>query len=764
MRKLLITMVLLQVFGACSKKGAESKRDPEEEQRQFIDYMKARVPMKIPEGDFDPEHEPSKVLLDEDGVGIYSDRIVLLLKDHHSEEAIRELNTLVDSLNAEIIGKIGKYGHYTIRVNTSTEQELLDLISQIETHTFIQGASTVISNSGDFVITNPVYSSKKKEIKNSTVTKEDYCKYQTGDNLLNISGNASCAFKGMEYYQTFAMLNALRKDGLFSNNTHLVNVIFDHQFSLNHEEFDLDKMIIEADVEVPLARPEERVPQSNLGGRNDEHGTSVASVMVAKENGKTSAGYGSSLINNLTTYIYDKTPTLNWVSYEREISRIMETNVVAHSFCTEYGVCDFDKIAVFNLSAYWGVIDSAQCNARIRRITKNIIRPFFQKMISEPENKDTVFIVGMPNQDPSGMTTFPEDCYAPAGLDATNLITVAGHRSYQNQTDVCQTHELYGSFGNGVTIFAPAENIALLDLTTANGNSMATPIVSSLVLLIKSINPSLTPIQIKEYITKYSEYHQDNRWCERVPQVCGSGWSDIDNAEFPRASFYLPVMKVLMDKEKCKTNRSKEICKAINLFGGELPDHSSFALNRLCGGLNLESSYFGDHKIDSCSNDPMSTTGDICTEDFASGTIDPMSKTTRITSNSDDLMLTIDCRDPQTFTLSELGIGGYPIMSPEDIGDGNKACGVTLFHSGKNYLSVSGDLEFDYCIINSYSITNGNPSSVSVWGSFSSILTEPGNITDGYELYGQLALEFFSNTAIMNDEAVVSYLLENCVN
>jgi len=86
----------------------------------------------------------------------------------------------------------------------------------------------------------------------------------------------------------------------------------------------------------------------------------------------------------------------------------------------------------------------------------------------------------------------------PASYNSTNIISVAA-------TDHNDIRALFSNFGlSSVDLAAPGTNIwsTYLDGTYAlmSGTSMATPHVSGVVALVKSVNPSLTAVQIKNII------------------------------------------------------------------------------------------------------------------------------------------------------------------------------------------------------------------------------------------------------------------------
>ncbi|MBU1221845.1 S8/S53 family peptidase [Myxococcota bacterium] len=548
-------------------------------------------------------------------------------------------------------------------------------------------------------------------------------------------------------------------------------LINDKNFLLNHNEIDTSQIVILNSLPSPAESPLSLIPPNNLGSSTVSHGTGIASILISKENGNLISGYAKSITNEINTLIYDDAyynPTYD--DYSRVIVDIFQAVETIGLFCNTIGGCINTFQPVINMSRYLGITEKKKCDSFFKKVI-SAVNLIFKKYLELYPN--TIIVTGMPNGSKTSFS-MERDCFSPAGLpDIPNLITVGGTNSYINDEGLCETHERVGVHdiimpdsypAPEITVYAPARNIPLLDLTPANGNSYAVPQVTSLVLILKSINPELTPQQIKYLIQNYSIPDENNEWCAISPQSCYSGWSDLDNAAFPVLSMYYPVMKAIIDKYDCKNNPDKEICKIVlpnHKYHPDFPDPSSHVLNRICGGLNLYSSTFGDFSISSCSMDPFNTDPeDICTENFASGGVDAVNNTVSISANTYEVSLVLRCASNDVFHLTSIN-DFYPIIEDNSL---DPSCFISFSKDEKPYQRKSGKLHFDNCIINSY--LNSYPSSITVWGTFTSSLIDPQEqpSVSTYPLAGEFAVEFFVNTAMYSNPDFLQYLLDTCEN
>lgn len=147
------------------------------------------------------------------------------------------------------------------------------------------------------------------------------------------------------------------------------------------------------------------------------------------------------------------------------------------------------------------------------------------------------FVPGAGNDATNASLSTPADWSEPERM-MNNAITVGGTNSSH---DGRWHNDILGqgsNFGSPITIAAPAEGVAIVDVTDPsgygvdNGTSFAAPMVTGTVALLKAVWPSLTPSQISDILVESADYKDV---CVSSASLSGCPASDIETWPFLRA-------------------------------------------------------------------------------------------------------------------------------------------------------------------------------------------------------------------------------------
>lgn len=211
-------------------------------------------------------------------------------------------------------------------------------------------------------------------------------------------------------------------------------------------------------------RPGDVVPHPNANGEDPWHGTHVAGIiaMNTPDNVKIKP-------YNMYYYLENKLPKGTITSFSKEIKQAVE-----------------DKVDIISISLYQKITSTNNGSAVSQAIDDAV-----------EAGIPVIVCAGNNNKDASG--------YYPAAFDS--VITVAASTSSDGIRST-------SNYGECVDVTAPGQSIysAVPGNTYENhsGTSMATPYVSAAAAILKSVNPSLTANQIKEYIT--SSAYKPSGW------------------------------------------------------------------------------------------------------------------------------------------------------------------------------------------------------------------------------------------------------------
>jgi len=167
----------------------------------------------------------------------------------------------------------------------------------------------------------------------------------------------------------------------------------------------------------------------------------------------------------------------------------------------------------------------------------------FQSAVTDVVNAGTAIMVATGN-DGSTSTSEPANCvgviavtahsidgdnayYANVGANVAISAPGGGCGTTASSNGTC-THAnslgVYSLMNSGATV--PANDSYIADI----GTSMATPHVSGVAALMLSVDPSLTPAQLKSYLQSSARPFPAGTYCTRHTGVCGAGMLDAQQA------------------------------------------------------------------------------------------------------------------------------------------------------------------------------------------------------------------------------------------
>ncbi len=366
--------------------------------------------------------------------------------------------------------------------------------------------------------------------------------------------NDRCPFYDIDFYSALTIFDQVR-DSL-SLYPVLVAVV-DSGIQAENGEFDDITVLNLNDVSTPATD-------------SSTHGTKVASLIAADDDG---AG-----VNGIASRMLDGTMVL------------LSAGALGNSHAHYYAAAERALAAgaeIVNLSIGWAHYNTG--------IDLGAIRTAWRGMFLA--NPDTLFIAAADNV----RYEITNTNYAPGGIDLPNVITVGG-------TAACAPHEAWtrSAIGPRVDIAAPSAVIpcAAKDdghtVLYANGNSLATPMVTSLAAILKSIDRELTPEEIKEDYIRYYAYPTSD---------------DVSGA---RLALAICIEQALI-------NRSPSVpTTVLDFIDDDMNDHHDVpghVINRICGGMNYQVDGPGNGYYDypgaDINEEGVHISGTLGTESFA---------------------------------------------------------------------------------------------------------------------------------------------------
>lgn len=372
---------------------------------------------------------------------------VLISVDHESVDT-DGINAIIEETGGELVGQFPAIGMYQAEYPFSTETELMSMIETLNNYSEIEFAT--YNAIGSFLNT---YHSK------------DYCNGDYDNHKLNVVKKRF--FEDMEYYLAVPLMGLVREHMTLSK---VKVIVIDSKIAEEAtKEFDDVKWI-------------EHTSSADENKFAFTHGTMVAGTIAADNKDGGVNGIASSLIN-------DK---LELISAARDTTKNGHSttgiiNLLHKAF-------DLEQPQICNMSFGLSGRDSIG-----NEVDNEYSNKFYKKVFEH--YPDVLFIAAADNK----YYEITNKNFAPGGIQLPNVITVACTK--YSYPELAASWSAYGPL---IDIAAPGEYAPVVDPTKQNavkivsGNSIGAPAVASLAAILKSINPNLSPGDIKNYILNYS--------------------------------------------------------------------------------------------------------------------------------------------------------------------------------------------------------------------------------------------------------------------
>jgi len=347
---------------------------------------------------------------------------------------------MIESAGGTMVGQIPDYGLYQARFQTTTKEALDKIINQLSVNPSISLASY-----------------------NTIAEHTALPKYPPKADINSLQGDQiGCPFSDIDYIPALAIVENLKSDISFSS----VSVaVIETGVDRKNSEFSHLKTLVNL---------------GNMGAPHskDDHGTLVLGIIAAANDGRGVNGLASRILG-------DKLQ----LSLGLQLSQGSGYVGHFHFFSAVRRAKTHLKASIINVSAVF----------KLTKDQKNLANKILLMKLN-----DILFVAAAPNSpgDIAKMNVWP------GTVSYSNVITVGG-------TAICKptsrwvSKEEGSAYGQGIDIAAPAESVPVIKTDefssngTADGNSLSTPMVTSLAAIIKSIDPSLKPQSIKALVVGY---------------------------------------------------------------------------------------------------------------------------------------------------------------------------------------------------------------------------------------------------------------------
>lgn len=354
------------------------------------------------------------------------------------------IETIIEETGGELVGQFPAIGMYQAEYPFSTENKLMDIINTLNNYSEIEFAT--YNSIGSFL---------------NTQHPKDYCNRSYDNHKLDVDKNRF--FYEIEYYLAVPLMGLVREHMTLSKVKVLV---IDSKIAEEiTKEFDDVKWI-------------EHTSSADENKFAFAHGTMVAGTIAADNKDGGVNGIASSLIN-------DK---LELISAARDTTE--NGGSVTGIIDLLYKAFDLEYPQICNMSFGWTGRDK-NGNEVNNEDTNKLFKKIFEYY------PDVLFVVAADNK----YYEITNINFAPGGIQLPNVITTAGTK-YGDPLQACS----WSAYGPLIDIAAPIEKVPVVDPTKTNtvkivgGNSIGAPAVASLAAILKSINPNLSPGEIKQYI------------------------------------------------------------------------------------------------------------------------------------------------------------------------------------------------------------------------------------------------------------------------
>lgn len=581
--------------------------------------------------------DPDRLVTSPQGNRFPTDQLLLLLAEGATPDQARQA---AQNLGGTVVGQIPAVRIYQLQFSTTTEEELQALFSLAADEPSVEAVSFNLEG-----------------------VPQQGC-MPNNDNDANLNGLERCPFTDIQYYQTLTLFEEIRSD----LTLHDVSVaVIDTGLDASSGEFD--------DVDILNLWDPSVAPADSF---TKPHGTYVSSVIAADNNGQATNGIASRFLGDHLKLLIGGDPVFTLGFFMSLALKYTKT------------ASDEGRANIVNISQSFPSCDATTfdtCNDGPMRLWENVFKTY----------NDVLFVISAPNTSSMAFPNHPLDplVQTPAGIQLANVITVGG-------TAHCDPLTLsnYSAHGPRVEIVAPSEEVPVfwafsssLDATRLWGNSYAAPQVASAAAILLSVDPALTPVEIKSLLVDHG------------PEATGAhGYT------YPRLDMYEPLAVHLLTRVPI----SEETRRLLDPKELGYPDMLGHVIYRICGGLDLEVEDFSFHEY----TDPNSTIIDPM-DPYAVGAVQGVTQSFELKSLfPDGAWVRVACSNCEFRLEQEYEMTDTITASHTD--------GVAAMEYYSDYLSTDapygesfyGTLSFDSCRINERDDINNLPSSFTVAGSF----------------------------------------------
>ncbi len=355
------------------------------------------------------------------------------------------LDLLRGRRDVQVIGQLPSVGLYQLEVEAETVEEL-DTIK--EDLTAIEGISGAAYN-----------------ILRSDLAEIGSCPVQPDIGLSDVSEYDKLPYYQINYYTALEIMQGLREK-LTLNQVTVGIVELGYDQNVEFDDIVIENVSERADNGTRRELSTDTVLNS--------HGTSVAGIICADNDGIDVNGLANTLIGNKLRVVMANS------GFE---DPLWMGDCIAMAMTVIDGGAD-----VVNSSFGYGPFDNATSE-----LARDIIAGFTHVMNRFP---DVLFVNAAPNQN----VELTGNNHAPAGIRLSNSLTVS--RWYHEHPGRRMEH---AGYGDPVDISAPGDNLKTVFphglVTSRSGTSFAAPMVTSAAALLKAIGgPGLSPAEIKNLL------------------------------------------------------------------------------------------------------------------------------------------------------------------------------------------------------------------------------------------------------------------------